>query len=118
MTFSLVAVCALANALLIGLIPTLIDGIKPALQARLNLPEGRINWHTRLFYLAWLPGMPLAGWLLDALPNRDILLYAGLLPLIVGIAWLALARSNATIMFNAIFLGFGYSVMTTAAVKL
>jgi len=118
MTISLVAVAALANGLLIGLIPTLLDGIKPALQARLNLPEGRIDWHTRLFYLAWLPGMPLAGWLLDNLSNRDILLYGGLLPLIVGIAWLALLRTNAAAMVNAIFLGAGYSLLATATIRL
>jgi MFS family permease len=118
MTFSLVAVAALANGLLIGLIPTLIDGLKPAIQARLNLPEGRIEWHVRLFYLAWLPGMPLAGWLLDATANRDVLLYAGLLPLILGMAWLGLARNSASAFFNAIFLGLGYSVLTTATVRL
>ena len=118
MTFSLVAVAALANGLLIGLIPTLIDGLKPAMQARLSLPEGRIEWHVRLFYLAWLPGMPLAGWLLDAAANRAVLLYAGLLPLILGMAWLGLARNSASAFFNAIFLGLGYSVLTTATVRL
>lgn len=118
MTFSLVAFAALANGLLIGLIPTLIDGIKPALQARLNLPAGRIDWHTRLFYLTWLPGMPFAGWLLDQFSNRDILLYGGSLPLIVGVAWLALLRSSAAALVNAILLGLGYSLLTTATVRL
>lgn len=118
MTFSLVAVAALANGLLIGLIPTLIDGLKPALQARLGVPEGRMDWHVRLFYLAWLPGMPLAGWLLDAAGNRDVLLYAGLLPVILGIAWLGLVRSSASGYFNAVFMGLGYSVLTTGTVRL
>src|SRR5438874_179568 len=37
MTLSLAAGAALANGLLIGLIPTVVDGIKPSLKARLVL---------------------------------------------------------------------------------
>jgi MFS family permease len=118
MTFSLVAAAALANGFLIGLIPTIIDGLKPALQIRLNLSERGIDWYIRLFYLAWLPGMPIAGWLLDEFPNRDLLLYGGLPALILGFAWLALTRTTALAQLNAIFLGFGYSLLTTATIRL
>jgi MFS family permease len=62
--------------------------------------------------------MPLAGWLLDQMSNRDVSLYGGSLPLIVGIAWLALVRSSAAAYLNAIFLGVGYSLLTTATVRL
>lgn len=118
MTFSLLAAAALANGLLIGLIPTVVDGIKPCLKARLDSSDGRIEWFSRLFYFAWLPTMPFAGWLLDTWSNREILLFGGLIPLILGLAWLGLARSAALLLLNAIFLGAAYSVLTTAAIRL
>ena len=117
MTFSLMAAAALANGLLIGLIPTFVDSIPSSLKARLNLPDGRVEWFGRLFYLAWLPMMPLAGWLLDAWPNRDVLLYGGLLPLILGTAWLALARTAAPLLVNAVLLGSAYSFLTVATIR-
>src|SRR5205823_5190607 len=93
MTLSLAAGAALANGLLIGLIPTVVDGIKPSLKARLDVSETRVSWFSGLFYFTWLLAMPLAGRLIDDWPNRDVLLFGGLVPLILGVAWLALARS-------------------------
>ncbi len=117
MTPSLLAVAALANGLLIGLIPTLVDSIKTPLKARLNVPDERMEWFGRFFYLAWLPAMPLAGWLLDALPNREILFFS-LIALILGVAWLALARTAAALLSGAVFLGVAYSAVTTATIHL
>lgn len=117
MTFTLLAAAILGCGLLIGLIPVLVDGIRKSLKDRLNLPDHQAEWYVRLFYIAWLPAMPFAGWLLDELPHREIL-FGGLVALIVGIAWLALVRSASSLMFNALFLGAAYSCMTTAAVSL
>jgi MFS family permease len=117
MNLSLLAAAALANGLLIGLIPTIVDAIKAPLKARLNVPDERMEWFGRLFYLAWLPAMPMAGWLLDALPNREILFF-GLIALILGVAWLALARTAFTLLLTAVFLGVAYSAVTTATIHL
>jgi MFS family permease len=117
MTFSLLAIATLLGGLLIGLVPALVDGVQTSLKARLNLPEGRGEWFVRLFYLAWLPGMPLAGWMLDTWHNKEILFF-GLFALILGIMWLALLRTSVSLMVNAILLGLGYSCVTTAAVRL
>ena len=116
MTVSLLALATLASGLLIGLIPTVVDGLQKLLKERLKLPEGRAEWFVRLFYFVWLPAMPLAGWMLDTLPNRAIL-FGGLVALILGTAWLALVRTSLSLMLNATFLGIGYSVVTTAAVS-
>lgn len=117
MTLSLPASAALANGLLIGLIPTVVDGIKPSLKARLDLPEGRLSWFSRLFYLTWILFMPLAGWLADAWPNRDVLLFGGLVPLILGIAWLALARSWTAMLLSVLVIGAAYSTVTTTTIR-
>ena len=117
MTFILLVAATLSSGLLIGLIPTLLDGVQKPLQARLNLSEGRANWFVRLFYLTWLPAMPLAGYLVDLRSTREILLF-GLFALILGVAWLALVRSPRLLMLNAVFLGVAYSLVTVAAVRL
>ncbi len=117
MISSLPVVAALANGLLIGLIPLLIDGLKPAINSRLEKPDERVEWFGRLFYLTWLPAMPLAGWLLDVGSSRDVLLFCGLIPLIVGVAWLALARSIVSLLSNAVFISVAYSFVTTATIR-
>jgi MFS family permease len=119
MTFSLLAAATLVSGLLIGLVPTLVDGLKKPLQSRLNLPEQRSDWFVWLFYLAWLPAMPVAGWGLDAWANhdRDVLFYS-LVALILALAWLAHVQSLLSACGNALFLGTAYSGVTTAAVHL
>jgi MFS family permease len=116
MSFSLLVVATLVSGFLIGLVPTLVDGVQKSLQSRLKLPDGRVEWYVRLFYLTWLPAMPLAGWMLDSWHNKEILFY-GLLGLLLGIAWLALVRSTVSLMLNAMFLGLAYSCVTTATIS-
>ena len=117
MTFTLLVAATLASGLLIGLIPTLVDGVQKPLKARLNLPEGRGDWFVRFFYLSWLPAMPIAGLLLEYWPLREILLF-GLFALILGVAWLALVRLPMQLMLNAVFLGVAYSMVTVATIRL
>ena len=117
MNLSLLAAVALANGLLIGLVPTLIDGIKTSLQARLGAADGRMEWFSRLFYLAWIPAMPLTGWLIDSVRNREILFFS-LIALILAVAWLALARTASMLLSAAFALGFAYSGVTTATIPL
>src|SRR5580765_5481531 len=117
MTLTLLVAATLVSGLLVGLIPTLVDGFQKSLKDRLNLPEQRAEWFVRLFYLAWLPAMPLAGWLLDEFPTREIL-FGGLVALILGIAWLALIRTASPLLFNALYLGTAYSCVATTTVSL
>jgi MFS family permease len=117
MTLSLIVLVTLTGGLLIGLTPVVVDGVKKSIEARFKLPAGGADWFVRLFYLAWLPGMPIAGWMLDTLPNKYILFF-GLIALILGVTWLALARSLASVMLNAVFLGLAYSCITTDVVRM
>lgn len=118
MTFSMVAAAALTNGLLIGFVPTFVDGVKPMLASRLGRPEPHLEWFDRLFFLAWVPLMPLAGFLLDFGANREVLLFAGLVPLIMGIAWLALARDARSMLLASLVLGAAYSFLTTATIRM
>ena len=118
MIFSLLAAAVLASAFLIGLVPTIVDGIKKPLQARLNLSDGRLDWFVRIFYFAWLPAMPLAGWLLDSWNLSREILFFGLVGVILGFAWMALARSAASLWGTAVSLGVAYSCVTTTSVRL
>lgn len=107
----------LACALLVGLIPTVADGVRAALKQRLGLPEARVERLLYAFYIAWLPGMPLGGWLLDHTANREVLFF-GLLGLVVGLAGLGLAGSVRALLGNLVLLGLAYSAVATATVRL
>lgn len=118
MIFSLLTAAVLVGGFLIGLIPTTVDGIKKPVQDRLNLSAPQSEWFLRLFYLAWLPAMPLAGWIMDDWSISRELLFFGLVGLILGFTWMALARSAASLQSSAVFLGLAYSCVTTTAVRL
>src|SRR5258708_6332066 len=116
MTFTPLAAAVLVNGVLIGFIPALVDGVEKPLKARLKLPAGSANGFSTLFYLAWLPGMPLAGCMLDAWHNKEILFF-GLVALVVAVAWLAMVTTPSTMYLNAIILGLAYSCLTTATIS-
>jgi len=119
MNFSLFSISLFIASLLIGLLPTLLDGIKRPMRTRMNLSDAGAEWPVRWFYFSWLPGMPLAGWALDEWTrNTQEIFFFALVALILGIAWLALARSLLAIKFNAVFLGLTYSVIATTALHL
>jgi MFS family permease len=119
MVISLFSATLLFIGLLIGLVPTLMDGVAKSLATRLSLPDGRIDWHARLFYFSWLPAMPLAGWLIDEWPTyQKQALFFALVLLILAIAWLALVKSFNSLIANALVVGVAYSFVTTATVRL
>jgi MFS family permease len=115
MTFSILTAAVLVSGLLIGLLPVVVDGLRQQFRTRLNLADGRAEWAGALYYVAWLPAMPFAGYLLDHLPQREILFY-GLIAVILGLAWLALVRSYPSLLLALAFLGVGYSVATIAVI--
>src|SRR5580765_3442772 len=116
MTVSLLAAAVLASGFLIGLIPTIVDGIGKPLQERLSLTDAQREWFVRFFYLTWLPGMPLAGILLDSWNVSREILFFGLVGVILGFSWLALARKVSLLYAIAFCLGFAYSFLTTTAI--
>src|SRR4051812_45166391 len=82
-----------AAAFAIGFVPTLVDRIRVPLRQRLKGSETQIDRVLLLFYLAWLPAMPLGGWLIDHWKWNKEVLFLGLLGCVLGIAWLGMAQS-------------------------
>ncbi len=118
MTSSLfVIVTTFFAGVVIGLIPTLIDAVKTLVAARFKDTAIRTDWFVPLFYLTWLPAMPGAGLLLDNTHSKEILFF-GLVALVLGVAWLALINSLASLLVNAIFLGTAYSTVAVAGIRL
>jgi MFS family permease len=113
----LLVAATLTCGLLIGFIPTLVDGVQKPLKARLNLSDYHADWFVRIFYLAWLPTMPLAGWLVDLCPIREVLLFS-LFALVLAVAWLALVRTTKPLMASSLCVGIAYSFVTVATVRL
>lgn len=116
MTISLFTVAVLSASFFVGFLPALIDGARKALQERLKLNDGDADWFARVFYLVWLPAMPVAGWMLDAFHNKEILFF-GLVGMILSLAWLTMAANLHTLYLNAIVLGLSYSCVVTAAIS-
>src|SRR4051794_9898773 len=56
---------SIGAALVLGLVPVFFSSIQPCLAERLALPPPRLVTLNRWLYLAWVPLMPLAGWLVD-----------------------------------------------------
>lgn len=117
MTSFVLVAATLCSALAVGLVPALIDSLRAPLRERLGLTEGRTERLLAVFYLCWLPGMPAFGWLLDHGAHKEPLFF-GLLGLVLGIAWLALARSALNVLGAVTLLGVAYSCVTTATVYL
>jgi MFS family permease len=119
MIFSLFSISLFVVSLPIGLLPTLLDGMKRSWRDRLKISDASAEWPLRWFYFSWLPGMPCAGWALDEwTANTKEIFFFALVALILGIAWLALVRSLPLLVCNAVLLGFAYSVVATTALRL
>ncbi|MBI3822911.1 MAG: MFS transporter [Planctomycetes bacterium] len=116
MTLSLLAAATLLGAVVVGLIPAAVNSVQKSIQTRHQLSEGHVAWFVRRFHIAWLPTMPLAGWMLDTWHNKPIL-FLGLVSLILGLAWLALIRTTRALAANGFFLGIGYSVVAVAVIR-
>jgi fucose permease len=116
MSLPLSVVGILGCGFLIGLLPPLVDALTVPLAQRLALSTRRAGQLAAVFYLAWLPGMPLAGWLADRVMGSQQLLFYGLLGVILGLAWLALVRRAWGCVGTFALLGFAYASVATAAV--
>jgi MFS family permease len=116
MSHALLVASSLTGGAAVGFVPTLVDHVKTPLAQRLGLSEGRTEGLLRLFYLLWLPAMPLAGWLLDHWAVKEVFFY-GMFLAVLGVAWLALAQSVWALLASILLLGLGYSAFTTAVVR-
>lgn len=108
---------ALVSGFAIGFVPALADSARAPLHRQFKGAEGRVDRVLDLFYLAWLPAMPLSGLLLDHWRSKEILFF-GLLACVLGVAWLGLSRTLRSLAASAVLLGVGYSWLAVAGVRL
>src|SRR5260370_8797201 len=118
MPSSLLIASAATSGFTIGFVPTLVDSIRTPLSRQVAAPERRVNRILALFYLCWLPAMPLSGWLLDHglldHPRPKGILFFGLLSCVLGIAWLGMAHTSGSLLTIVLVLAVLYSITPTA----
>jgi MFS family permease len=108
---------AATSGFAIGLVPTLVDTVRAPLCRQMQAPEQRVGRILSLFYLCWLPAMPVAGWLVDHGRDKEILFF-GLLGCVLGIAWLGMAQTLWSLFTSVLVLGVGYAMLATAGIRL
>ena len=108
---------AAASSVAVGFVPALVDSLGDALRQQLRGRERWVEWTLRIFYICWLPLMPLAGWAADHGRTKEVLFF-GLLGCALGVAWLGLANSLRSLLTSVLVLSAGYSCLATAGVRL
>jgi MFS family permease len=108
---------ALVSGFAVGFVPALVDSVRTALRPQYKGSEGRFDRVLDLFYVAWLPLMPLAGWLLDHWSAQSVL-FLGLGACVLGIASVGVARTLTSLAGSAALLGAGYSWTAVAGIRL
>jgi len=112
----------LLASFLVGAVPALVTALKPHLQQRLNLDHERVDRLERMrFFLAWVAGMPLAGYLADAWVRHDVrfdLLVAGCIGIAATVAFLGVTNSQRWVGAASFALGLATSFLVVATILL
>lgn len=108
-----VAACAL-----VGAVPALVNALKPRLQHMLGLDSHCVDRLERMkFFLAWVAGMPAAGYLADIWSRHDVLI-AGCLAIAGIVSFFAVTESPRWIGAMSFLLGLATSLLVVAAICL
>src|SRR5437016_556813 len=92
MSSTLLIASAATSGFAIGFVPTVVDCVRAPLYRQIPAPEPRLDCILTLFYVCWLPAMPVSGWLLDHGHTKEVLFF-GLIGCALGIAWVGLAKT-------------------------
>ena len=104
-------------ALIIGYLSTLLDGIRPALARRFDQPEKDLPRFSRWLHLAWVPLMPVTGWMIDSWGVHGVL-FSGSLVLSFGVAWLGVATRPSNLLFGILAIAWGGAALTLTGLRL
>ena len=108
----------LAACALVGAVPALVNALKPHLQQLLSLDPDRVERLERMrFFLAWVGGMPVAGYLVDTWSRHDVLI-AGCVGIAGTLAFFGVTESPRWIGAMSFLLGLATSFLVVAAVCL
>jgi MFS family permease len=117
MPSTLLIASAATSGFAIGFVPTVVDSVRAPLCRQMQAPEQRVGRILALFYLCWLPAMPVAGWLIDQGRDKEILFF-GLLGCVLGLAWLGMSRTAWSLLSSVVVLGVGYAMLATAGIRM
>src|SRR5688572_16556605 len=97
----LLVATSIAAALMAGLLPALLSGLKEPLQQRLDVPEPRVVGLTKWLFLFWIPLMPLAGLIVDRWGIQRSLFW-GSGALACAVCWLGLRQSYVSALWGVL----------------
>ncbi|MCI0682722.1 MAG: hypothetical protein L0Y71_11535 [Gemmataceae bacterium] len=108
----------LLACILVGAMPALVTALKPRLEQLLNLDHARVDRLERMrFFLAWVGGMPLAGYLVDVWKREEILV-AGCFGIAATLAFFGVAHSPRWVGAMSFLLGLATSFVVVATICL
>ncbi len=108
----------LSACALVGAVPALVNALKPRLQQLLQLEPERVERLERMqFFLAWVAGMPLAGYLVDAWNRYDVLV-AGCVGISFTVAFLGVTETPRWVGLASFVLGVATSFLVVATFSL
>ncbi len=115
MTHLPLTLSTIASAMAVGFVPVLVDHLRQDLVNRFGISMERAERWTWLFYLAWLPAMPLAGWVFDNYVTKSLLFF-GLFFSVLAV--IALLLANTPLRAKAAFVGLGIAYSMVAVVSI
>jgi MFS family permease len=107
----------ISAAFVFGMVLALLGSLKLALAKRLNLGEGRVGFLLSALNLAVIPLMLLAGYLIDLLGVRLVLMLGSLITA-VAVGTLGMRRTYGRAFGSLLLAGLGSAGLSTAAVVL
>lgn len=108
----------LLASVLVGAVPALVNALKPGLQQLLNLDPERVERLERMqFFLAWIAGMPLAGYLADAWNPYNTLI-AGCIGISFTVAFLGVTETPTWLGAISFLLGIATSFLVVGTLLL
>ena len=95
---------------------TLVLGLAPVLQSQLDITPTVFGWAVASYYAAQTCVALPAGWLVDRLGIRRVLMIAHVL-LALGMTSIAMAQSLVALVAGTVLCGFGYALVNPATAR-
>jgi fucose permease len=114
---NLLIITTLTSTYLVGMVLSLLGGIRVPLAQRLGVSEARVDGLLTVLNLALIPMMLVSGLLIDKW-GVEVMLIAGSLLAAVGVAFLAVSRTYFQALGSVLVVGASAPVVSTASIVL